>query len=163
MRVGSVDVKKKNVLRHSFSIFQLSKRNWSHFFVEGKTSNQPVRNPSQFRGYVTSKINKSSLEYQATLSFFISVSHSSLPAQTNQKKPLPLTIVLCTFPLDLVFTWTTGFIYISAPNWKDDIIHLQSLSHDMPTLRHLISADTFRTAYSILFSLYILLWDTVQR
>lgn len=156
-------IKKKNISKRFILILQLSKWGWSNIFIEGKISNQPVRNPSQFRGYVTSKINKSSLEYQAKLSFFISISHSFLPAQTNQKKPLPLTIVLCTFHPDLVFTWTTWFIYISAPNWKDDIIHLQSLSHDMPTLQHLISADTFRTAYSILFSLHILLWDTVQR
>lgn len=159
MGIGIVDLKKKLEEIN----WRLSEQDWSNIFIEGKTSNQPVRNRSQFRGYVTSKINKTGLEYQAKLSFFISVSHSSLPAQTNQKKPLPLTIALCTFPPDLVFTWTMWFIYISAPNWKDDIIHLQSLSHDMPTLQHLISADTFRTAYSILFSLYILLWDTVQR
>lgn len=97
-------IKKKNISKRFILILQLSKRDWSNIFIEGKISNQPVRNPSQFRGYVTSKINKSSLEYQAKLSFFISISHSFLPAQTNQKKPLPLTIVLCTFHPDLVFT-----------------------------------------------------------
>lgn len=97
-------LKKKKICKRFVLILQLSKQDWSNFFREGETSNQLVRNLSQFRRCVTSKINKSSLEYQAKLSFFISISHSSLPAQTNQKKPLPLTIVLCTFPPDLVFT-----------------------------------------------------------
>lgn len=86
---------------------------------------QAARNRPQFERYVTSKINKNSLKHQTKLKCS-PLLHTLLSSQTNQKKPLPLPIALCTFLADLVFIWTMWFIYISAPNWKDDIIHLQS-------------------------------------
>lgn len=63
---------------------------------------QAVRARSQFKRYVTSKVNKSSLKYQTKLNFS-PLFHTLLSSQTNQKKLLPLTIALCTFPPDLVF------------------------------------------------------------
>lgn len=63
---------------------------------------QAARNRPQFKRYVTRKINKNSLKYQTKLKCSPLV-HPLLSSQTNQKKPLPLTIALCTFPPDLVF------------------------------------------------------------